>query len=152
MFLQCTRVNFAWHCAASLHGDGGNSSEVFLDLYLTVILNVVNNGQRHMQSSSSTDVAKVFTAKKKRRKKGNSTVQFIRSSSSVPWLDSFFLPPSRLNTWWCHTARSSSPASLDRSGAVHAARAHALQTMAVFLSISVSGPSPGLVGPSNLLH
>lgn len=71
-------------CAASLHGDDGNSSEVFLDLYLTVILNVVNNGQRHMQSSSSTDVAKVFTAKKKRRKKGNSTVQFIRSSSSVP--------------------------------------------------------------------
>jgi hypothetical protein len=45
MFLQCTRVNFAWHCAASLHGDGGgNSSEVFLDLYLTVILNVVTMG------------------------------------------------------------------------------------------------------------
>lgn len=93
MFLQCTRVNFAWHCAASLHGDGGNSSEVFLDLYLTVILNVVNNGQRHMQSSSSTDVAKVFTAKKKEEKKEtalyNSFVLPPRSHDSIL---SSFLP------------------------------------------------------------
>jgi hypothetical protein len=99
-------------CAASLHGDDGNSSEVFLDLYLIVIVNVVtmSNGI----CSSSTDVAKVLQQKKKKKKerKGNITVQFVLPPRSHDSILPSFLPPV---AWILDDATLLQQSSLDRS-------------------------------------